>query len=76
VRQSASREYHWRYAEATLFGHLASHPCLAGRARCRAHLLRLMDHEVMSPMGNRLALNEGRYRTAMVQCLADLLANV
>jgi hypothetical protein len=35
-----------------------------------------MDQEVMRPMGNRLALNEGRYRTEIVRFLAELLAKV
>ena len=69
-------EYHARHAEANLFLHLASHAGLGDREAYRGRLLFLMDHEVMSPTGNRLALNDGRYRTKMVHYLVDLLCNM
>ena len=70
------REYHARYAQATLCAHLAGHSSLSGRDGCRKYLLFLMDNEVMSPACNALALNEGRYRAAVLDTVKDFFRNV
>ena len=75
-RESLSAEYHLRYAEANLYDHLSGHKSLADDDSRRAYLLLLMDHPVLSPIGNSLPLNEGMYRSQMVLRLADFLTNV
>jgi hypothetical protein len=75
-RESLSVEYHLRYAEANLYDHLAGQGGMSDEGSRRACLLELMDGASWSPMGNRLALNEGRYRTQMVLRLADFLTSV
>jgi hypothetical protein len=75
-REAVSIEYHLRYAEANLYDYLAGHPRMAKRESRRSVLLGLMDRCAWSPMGNRMALNEGRYRSQMVLRLADFLSNV
>lgn len=75
-RESLSIEYHQRYAEANLYDHLAGLCAMSDEGSRRSYLLRLMDGAPWSPMGNRLALNEGRYRSQMVLRLADFLTSV
>jgi len=75
-RESVSIEYHLRYAEANLYDHLAGQGVMSEAGSRRACLLALMDGAPWSPMGNRLALNEGRYRSQMVLRLADFLTSV
>lgn len=75
-RESVSLEYHLRYAEANLYDHLAGRGVMSDAGTRRACLLALMDDAPWSPMGNLLALNEGRYRSQMVLRLADFLTSV
>lgn len=75
-RESLSVEYHQRYAEANLYDHLAGLCAMSDEGSRRSCLLRLMDGAPWSPMGNRLALNDGRYRSRIVLRLADFLTSV
>lgn len=74
-RESVNAEYHQRYAEANLYDHLAGRRGLPDADSRKAYLLGLMDGAPWSPVGNRLALNEGRYRSQMVLRLADFLTS-
>lgn len=75
-RESLSVEYHQRYAEANLYDHLAGQDAMSHADSRRSYLLFLRDGAPWSPMGNLLALNEGRYRSQMALRLADFLTSV
>lgn len=75
-RESLSVEYHLRYAEANLYDHLAGQEVMLHEDYRRSYLLFLRDAAPWSPMGNRLALNEGRYRPQLALRLADFLSSV
>lgn len=75
-REAVSIEYHLCYAEANLYDHLAGSRGLPDADSRKAYLLSLMHGQAWSPVGNRLALNEGRYRSQMLLRLADFLTSV